>query len=146
MGREINEREKQMQANDYGQASTQTSKEASIETRMAIHKSLWALRARNLQKISKQVSPGLRAWSVQNLSKRVKKSQESLGEVSFGHFLKLFDSLRDFLDTPGPEARGDLFWYFLEISGPEGPETPVNGRSGLKASKLWSFLYLANFC
>ena len=48
-------------------------------------------------------------------------------------FLRLFDSFRDFLDTPGPKARADFLENFLGISGPEGPETPVNGRSGLKS-------------
>ena len=60
--------------------------------------------------------------SVQKVSKRVKKRQKKDFSETF---LRLFDSLRDFLDTPGPEARGD----FLGILGPEGPE---NGRSGLK--------------
>ena len=75
--------------------------------------------------------------SVGKVTKRVKKSQKKVSEKSLFPtlFLRLFDSFRDFLDTPGREARGvsffEAFWWF---SGPEGAETPVNGRSGLNVS------------
>ena len=45
-----------------------------------------------------------------------------------GHFLPFLGIFGDFLQTP----EKTLFDTFFAISGPEGPETPVNGRSGHK--------------
>ena len=47
--------------------------------------------------------------------KSLEKSQKVSEKSLFDTFLRLFDSFRDFLDTPGPEARGDFsetFWGF----------------------------------
>ena len=38
------------------------------------------------------------------------------------------------IDTPGRDAREDLFETFLEISGPEGLRTPLNGGSNRKSN------------
>ena len=57
-----------------------------------------------------KISPGLPAWSVQKVSKRVRKSQKSVGKCLFDTFLRLFD-------TPGREA----FWRLFEDFGHGGP-------------------------
>ena len=80
-----------------------------VETRTAIYRSLRALRAQNPQKVSKKFPRA----SGPGVSKKCRKESKSLKKVSekslFETFLRLFDSFRHFLDTPGPEARGDFF-------------------------------------
>ena len=88
-----------------------------------IYGSLPALEPRNPQKVSiKKVFPGLPAWTVKKCRKSSKRPEKEKKESKsvFGDF---FDT---FFDTPGREARKDLF----EIFG------------GFRGSKAWRLLYM----
>ena len=66
------------------------------------------------------------------IPEKVKKHPET---PKFGHFLTFSGIFGDFFADP----RKDSFWDFFALSGPEGPETPVNGRLGRKENsrRLW---------
>ena len=105
--------------NSYGPMALKVSR---IATRAAIYRSLRALRARNRKKVSKQVF-----WGVcRKVPKNTRKSPKIPKKVRKSVFWDFFGYFRDFSADP-PK---DLFWDFFAISGPEGPETPVNGGSG----------------
>ena len=90
-------------------------------TRATIYRSLWALRARNPKKVSKRVFLGV-------CKKVPENTRKSPNLVFFGDFLTFSGIFGDFFADP----QKDSFRDFFGISGPEGPETPVNGRSGRK--------------
>ena len=95
-----------------GTESATLNRESILKTRTANYRSLRALRARNPQKVSKR-SPGPPGPECPNsLEKSQKVSKKCQQETFPTLFLRLFDSFRDFLDTPGREARGDLFETF----------------------------------
>ena len=80
-----------------------------------------ALRARNRKKISQKGSLGVREKSQKNTRKYQKKVWKSV----FLDFSGIFCGLC----CRNPQ-RKTLVEIFFAISGPEGPETPVNGGSG----------------
>ena len=108
-----------------------------LKTRTAIYRSLQAFRARNPEKVSKKSPPpGPECPKSLETSREVsKKCPKETFPRLFWDFLTL---LRLFGHS-GPGGSGRFFWDFLGISGPEGLETPVNGRSRLNAclARLW---------
>ena len=89
--------------------------------RATIDRSLRALRAQNRKKVSKRVFWG----SAKKSPKIPEKVKKYTKKSNFGHFLTFSGIFGGFFADP-PK---DSFWDFFEILGPEGPETPVNGRS-----------------
>ena len=77
-----------------------------------LQESLWALRAQNRKNVSKRVFLGV----CKKVTKKTRKSQKIHIIGVFFDFSGIFGDF--FADT------------FFAILGPEGPETPVNGRSG----------------
>ena len=96
-----------------------------VATRAAIYRSLRALRARKRKKVSKKVFWGGRQKSPKKNRKKSKNTQKDPKIGIFRLFRVFFGT---FLLTP----RKTFFETFFAISGPEGPETPVNGGSGRK--------------
>ena len=64
--------------------------------------------------------------------KKSKNTRKSPNLVFFGYFLTFSGIFGDFFADP----QKDSFRDFFGISGPEGPETPLNGRSGCNQSVL----------
>ena len=85
-----------------------TNKNPSLAMGTAIYRSPKALCARNPQKVSKRVFPGRPARSV----KKCRKSPRTLIVAPFDSFLGPLRLFRPFFDTPGREAREDLFETF----------------------------------
>ena len=79
----------------------------------------------------KKVSPGLPARSVQKVSKRVEMPQKGVKKRLFRDLFETFRLFSRLFGRSGPGGPRRLFGDFSGISGPEGSETPVNGRSGL---------------
>ena len=101
----------------------------SLATRAAIYRSLRTLRARNRKK-KKSLKKGLFGCLQKSLKKDPKKSKNTDFRTFLGIFFDIFRLFRLFFETFLRTPKETLFETFLVISGPEGPETPVNGGSG----------------
>ena len=95
-------------------------------TQETIYRSLRALRARNPKKVSKRVFLGV-CKKVPENTRKIRKIPQKIPKFGFfGYFSTFSGIFGDFFADP-PK---DSFRDFFGISGPEGPETPVNGRLG----------------
>ena len=104
-----------------GETATKKTEGFRLAIRATIYRSLWALRAQNRKKVSKRVF-----WGVcKKVPENTRKSQKIQQKVQFWVFFDFFGYFGDFFADP----QKDSFWDFFAILGPEGPETPVNGRS-----------------
>ena len=81
---------------------------------------------RKPRKSLKKVFLGVPAQSLKKVPKRSKSPRKVSKKCLFGDF-STFSGL--FSDS-GPEGPGRLFWDFFAVFGPEGLETPVDGRQG----------------
>ena len=101
-----------------------------LKTRTAIYR---------IPKKSQKSLPGPPGLECPKSLEKSQKGSKSVKRAFSETFLRRFDSFRDFLDTPGSEARGDSFESFWGFRAPsEGPETPVNGRSVLNSRREFS--------
>ena len=98
---------------------------AMTATRATIYRSLRALRAQHRKKSQKE------AWGSAKKSPKIPENVEIYTKKSnFGFFL----TFQVFSGTLFADPQKDSFRdFFFAILGPEGPETPVNGRSGRNA-------------
>ena len=110
-----------------------------IAARAAIYRSLRTFRARNRKKVSKKVFLGVR----RKVSKKYLEKSKNTYFRTFLGILRLFRVFFEtFLRTPQKDLFGDLF----AISGPEGPETPVNGGSGRKSCNCFARILSPKKC
>ena len=100
--------------------------------RAAIYRSLRALRAQNRKKVSKRVFLGV--W--RKVSKNTRKSLKIPKNTQKGPKIGIFRLFRVFFETFLQTPKKTLLETFFAISGPEGPETPVNGGSDRKVLAL----------
>ena len=100
----------------------------NLATQATIFRSLRALRARNPKKVSKRVFLGV-CKKVPENTRKVEKYPKKYPNLDFSGTFQLFAGIfGDFFADP----QKDSFRDFFGISGPEGPETPVNGRLGFE--------------
>ena len=101
-----------------------------MKTRTAIYRSLQALRARNPQKVSKSL-PGPPGPECPKSLEKSRKVSKKCPKGTFPRLFWDFSALFETFWTLRAGRPGETLWDFLGISGAEGLETPVNGRSGL---------------
>ena len=90
-------------------------------------------------------------WGSAKKSPKIPEKVKKYPKLDFwGYFLTFSGIFGDFFADPQKHS----FWDFFAILGPEGPETPVNGRSGRNSSVLlilltvsiWSSGHLPRHC